>query len=440
MIKIDLFCESGEKYGLGHLKRCENLLLLFKQCYPSLAFKTTFHALPCPIPQESLEIVIIDSYITSLGFYQALAKKAKILLCLDDFSRLPYPSNALILSPTHTLKNHRKNFFSGKDYVILHPIFKTPTPLKSLQKNHILITLGGSNQNPLITEILSSLSSLPDLFFHILSPSFQTKSPNIQTYPLLSPTQVCSLIDSCEYIITASGGSLNEALSRKKKIIALCIAKNQKNQLQAYQHSKSLFPIFNPHQSLKSKLLLAFETIKNLPAPSFSYGSKLPKLFKMLLLQAITPPYSKAFDFLHLNEKKQILKLRNQKEVREASFNPAIIKLSKHLAFIASLQNEDFYFAFFKQEKNQKSIKGVGYIHLKNASLGIYRDKDSLGFGKTILEGIFSLALKLDLPTLSLKVLKQNQHAINFYRKHDFQIIKEEKQYFLMQKHLRKPR
>lgn len=439
MIKIDFFCESGEKYGLGHLKRCENFLLLLEQNYPSLIFKATFHALPCPIVQEALEIAIIDSYIMPLEFYQALAKKAKILLCLDDFSRLSYPSNAFILSPTYSLQKNKKNFFGGKDYVILHPAFQAPIPPKAMQKNHILITLGGSNQNPLIAEILASLSCLPNLFFHILSPSFQTKAPNIQTYPLLCPMQVCSLIDSCEYIISAGGGSLNEALSRKKKVIALCIAKNQKKQLQAYQQSKTLFPIFNPFVSLKPKLLDAFKTIQNLPPPSFSYGSKLPKLFKILLLQAITPPHSKAFDCLNLKEKKQVLHLRNQQEVREASLNPSIISTKEHLAFIASLQKEDFYFAFFKKERNQKVIQGVGYIQLTNSTLGIYRDKDALGFGSTILENLFFLASKLDLSTLWLKVLKQNQRALNFYCKHGFKTIKEEKSCLLMQKHLRNP-
>lgn len=439
MIKIDFFCESGEKYGLGHLRRCENFLLLFKQNYPFLTFEATFHAPPFSIPQKVLEIVVIDSYIAPLDFYQALVKKAKILLCFDDFFRLTYPANALILSPTYTLKNSHKNFFSGKDYVILHPAFQTPIPPRSMQKNHILITLGGSDQNPLIAEILASLSCLPNLFFHILSPSFQAKAPNIQTYPLLSPMQVCSLIDSCEYIISASGGSLNEALSRKKKIIALCIAKNQKKQLQAYQKSKTLFPIFNPFISLKPKLLHAFKTIQNLPPPSFSYGSKLTKLFKILLLQAITPPHSKAFDCLNLKEKKQVLNLRNQQEVREASFNPAIIKLKQHLAFIASLQKEDFYFVFFKKERGQRIIQGVGYIQLANSTLGIYRDKNAPGFGNTILKNLFSLALKLDLSTLWLKVLKQNQQALNFYYKHDFKIIKEEKSCLLMQKHLRNP-
>lgn len=437
MIKIDFFCESGEKYGLGHLRRCENFLLLFKQNYPFLTFEATFHSLPCSIPQETLEIVIIDSYIASPDFYQALAKKAKILLCFDDFFRLTYPSNALILSPTHTLKNYSKKIFSGKDYVILHPTFKTPICNEVMQKNHILITLGGSDQNLLIEKILSSLSCFSHFFFHIISPNFQTKVSNAKTYSSLSPVQICSLIDSCEYIISASGGSLNEALSRKKKIIALCIAKNQKKQLQAYQKSKTLFPIFNPFKSLESKLLHAFRVIKNLPQPSFSYGVKLPKLFRILLLQTITPLHSKSFDALNLEEKKQVLKLRNQQEVREASFNPAIIKLKEHLAFIASLKKEDFYFAFFQE--NQKNIKGVGYIQLKNATLGLYRDKDSTGFGKNILQELFSLALKLDLSTLWLKVLKQNKHALNLYQKQGFKIIKEEKQYLVMQKHLRNP-
>lgn len=438
MIKIDVFCESGGQYGLGHLKRCENLILHFQKNYPSLRLEVTFHSLPCSLQEGSFEIVIIDSYIAPLELYENLAKRSKVLLCLDDFSRLAYPSNALILSPTYRQGKSKKRIFEGQDYVILHPAFSAPIDAGLVRENHVLITLGGSDQRSLIQDILASLSSFPNLFFHILSPDAHIPDLDplrAKSYPLLPPQAVCELIDSCEYIISASGGSLNEALSRKKKVIALCIAKNQKSQLQAYQRSGEVLAIFNPFIALKSKLLHAWERTSHLSPRKISYGRKLPELFRNLLLATIKPSNSKPFDRLNHREKLEILHLRNQPQVREASFHSQIIDKREHLCFFASLNPmRDFYFAFFGAHG---TIQGVGYLRFDDSTIGLYRHANSLGWGSKILRSLFLIAEKLDLAILKLEVKKNNSHALSFYAKHHFNIIQEEEHYFVMQRNLR---
>lgn len=434
MIRIDLFCESGEEYGLGHLNRCKNFLLLLEQNYPSIVFQSTFHSLPCPNINGQFEIVIIDSYIASLEFYHLLYKNSKLLLCLDDFLRLPYPKKSLILSPTYGSEQQKKNFYGGKDYVILNPIFHTLTPLQSERKNHILITLGGSNQNELIEHIVQILSPLSSLVFHIISPSYTKVSKQIKIYSNLSSYEVCSLIDSCEFAICSSGGSLNEILSRRKKTIALCIAKNQKRQLQSYCDSKLVLPIFNPYQSLETKLIQCFKRLPALNTPKIAFGSKLPQLFKTALLHFLTSPSYKPFEFLTYQEKIRVLHLRNQNSVRQASFNSSAISKKTHLLFIKQLKQEDFYFAFLMNKK----IYGVAYLNLIHKNIGIYRHKNALGLGSHMIKTLISIATKLNLPTIFLKVLKINTKALHFYQKHQFQVIKEEQNFFIMQKNLRK--
>ncbi|WP_034583908.1 GNAT family N-acetyltransferase [Helicobacter pametensis] len=416
-MRIDVFCEWGDSYGLGHLRRCENLIELFVRYFHHLKFQISFHALPAPIPDLFYEFVIIDSYILEKSAYQFLDQRSKCLICLDDFHRLSYPSKALILSPT-ALRSKR---FSGIPCVILNPVFLLPPSTQTIP-NQVLITLGGSDQNTLITQILDALPS--HFTPKIISPTF--KHP--QSSHNLSSHEICTLIDESEYVICAGGGTLNEVISRNKKIIALCIAPNQKPQLNAY---KKRFPIiFNPHHQLSHKLSNALARTQTF---STHFGSKLPKLFSLWLHQYLSlPPTIKLFQHLTHYEKKQILSLRNQPEVRQASFNPAPITLKEHLRFIDSIKpNQMMYFAFFEGRR----IIGSGSLHLiapNLATLGIYKDMRCKQAGSKILFKLLQIASKLDIQTLELKVLKTNTKAIAFYQKHHFCISKEYQDHFIM--------
>lgn len=418
-MKIDIFCESGKKYGLGHLRRCENLLEVFKQALHPLNLESTFHSLPCTPPAQSYDIVIIDSYIMSLSDYEFLAKHSKAMLCLDDFNRLKYPKKALILSPTFK----KKGKYSGKDYVILHPSFVLPNTQKEA-KNHLLITLGGSNQSILLEQILDILPSF--ISPHIIHPTFS--HPLHPASSNLSPQEICNLIDKSEIIITAGGGSLNESISRGKKIIALCISSNQKSQLNAY---KNKFPIiFNPHNQLSFKLKSALTHAKPL---HLNFGTKLPKLAQIFLYRSLQLPRNiKPFFALTKFEKKQILRLRNQQEVRQASFNTGQISLKTHLKFINSLKTHQMYFAFFHHQR----IVGIGSLHLissQKAVLGIYKDMKIKNMGKKILDSLICIASKLGISEICLEVLSHNAQAISFYQKHGFCIIGTFETYLLME-------
>lgn len=428
MIQIDIFCESGGMYGIGHLKRCENLVLLLKHIYPQIIFKITFHSPFSLVANQAFDLVVIDSYIASKTLYQDLANRSKVLLCLDDFSRISYPRNAFVLSPTYGTQSHKKKFYGGKDYVILHPIFSSPLPLKKPNKNHIFLTLGGSNQNHLIAQIIQAIPS--SFVIHIVSPTFTSDLPNVTIYPKLTSIEICHLIDSCEFGISSSGGSLNELLSRGKKTIALCIAKNQKPQLNAYHHTPSILKIFNPYHCLDSKIKTAIQHLSSIPSLSFSYGAKLPQFFKTLLCHLLSTSDFKAFELLTLQEKIQVLHLRNQKFVRQASLNPSPITLHKHLRFIQNLKKEAFYFALFDNQK----IRGVGSLELQNFRIGLYRDERFTGIGTFILNQLIDIARKFNLPIITLEVLKSNQNAINFYHKHHFSIKEEKENRWIMEK------
>lgn len=424
-MKIDVFCESGEKYGLGHLRRCENLLFHLQEIFSSIKFEITFHSTFTILKSE---IIIIDSYIAPLEFYKSV--KCKILICLDDFHRLCYPKNALILRPTLGAKTLGKNF-GGSGYVILHPSFLTPKKIKTI-KGRILVNLGGSRQDRLLHEILKNL----DGDIHIINPYF--KHPHYKTYHSLSPQEICDLMDSSEIVICAGGGGLNEALSRGKKIIAFCIAQNQYSQLSHTPKLPSIFRFFSLH-NLSSKLSFALNSLKalQLDFDPLKLGHHLKPWLYQTLLPAISAPNALHFSLLSHKQKLEVLALRNQKEVRENSLNPSVIDAKEHFSFVSSLSFSQFFWAFFQNENKKGEIIAVGSLCLKEgrkATLGIYKNIRYRHIGEKILHLIFDSAKKLNVTTIELEVLDTNKKAIHLYSKLGFLIQEQKENSLIMEK------
>lgn len=426
-MRVDLFCESGEKYGLGHLRRCENLLLHLQALFPTITFQSYFHS-SFSLPPYPLEIVVIDSYIAPKEFYESI--ECKVLICLDDYFRLPYPKHATILSPTLGAKSH-KNRYGGEGCIILNPLFLSP-PKAPTQKGRILINLGGSRQDRLLDFLTSTLSG--DI--HIINPYY--KSSKFPTYSSLTPSEICTLMDSSEIIITASGGGLNEALSRGKKIIALLLADNQLSQL-AHAHSlPSLLTIFSLN-ALSSKLTHALSLLYSLPTPSPKVlGYKLDKLLYKLLLPLLSPSNALHFSLLTHTQKLEVLKLRNQKEVRENSLNPRPISAKEHFGFIASLQFSQFFWAFFEDEKHKGEIIAVGSLQItgEKAKVGIYKNMKYPKIGERVLIKLEKSAKKLGVKTLELEVLKDNAKALHLYQKCRFKLKTSGEKSLIMEKSL----
>lgn len=427
-MRIDVFCESGKKYGLGHLRRCENLVWYFSDVFPTIHFQTTFHH-QFTLATYPLDIVIVDSYIAPKSFYDAI--QCTLLICLDDFNRLIYPPHALILRPTLGAKTFAKTY-GGEGYIIINPEFKLPAKIQE-QKGRILINLGGSLQTQILKRILSSISG--DI--HIINPYF--KHPHYPTYHSLTPQEICMLTDSAEFVICAGGGGLNEVLSRGKKTIALSLANNQVTQLQNAHFLPSVLTIFS-HCNLEQKIQSSLQLLHKMPKPKpkeLGYSLK-PWIFKSIL-PLISAKNALHFSLLSHTQKLEVLRLRNQEEVRENCLDSRLITKKEHFNFIASLPFSHFFWAFFENENKSGEIIAIGSLILKSdtkALLGIYKNKNYNAIGKKILHSLFESAKKLNINTIELEVLKTNEKAILMYQKSNFHIIKEEKRTFIMEKKL----
>ncbi|WP_199919470.1 bifunctional UDP-2,4-diacetamido-2,4,6-trideoxy-beta-L-altropyranose hydrolase/GNAT family N-acetyltransferase [Helicobacter enhydrae] len=427
-MKIDIFYDYGESIGLGHWMRCQNLAQKIQSLFGFIDFQIHFHRIDsCEHFDESSDLIIIDSYIADLSCYARLQEKAILLICLDDLGGKVYPPTSLILAPT--LGYPYKNKHSGKDYLIINEAFLQPKQT-STKPNHILISLGGSNQNQLIDEILESLQE-KDFVFHIVSPYYS--NPKHHIYKHLEPSKLSTLIDECEYVICAGGGHLGEILSRGKKIIAIRISSNQTNPINYCLNRSWIKAILDPQQSLKTQLLAHLESLQHHRPTRCRFGSKLDGFLIATIHSIIAQKISlhfkaKPFSLLSPSQRQIILSLRNQEGVRAMSLNHQIITAKQHQAFLRQLGSQDLFFAFL----DTHTIIGVGSLKINRQDsciLGLYKNLDiKTKVGEEILKSLLLCATKiLNIKHIDLEVLSINTKAIRLYQKYGFVVIHKER-------------
>lgn len=256
VFKAVIFTEAGKNYGLGHLSRC----IALKSYLESADFAVEIYNrgdyesanaknikwLENPLPLlKGAHLVVVDSYYADYEFYDFMIKSAKICVALDDFSRIRYPREAIILNPALNAKrlygNDIKNeLFAGIEYGLLREEFRTKEP-KIINKeiSKVLITLGGNdfanNTQKVLDAVQKELSYaqvsivLPR-YYEPLNYGFDT-----QIYANLSARELKDLMLESDLIISGGGVTAVEVQSTRTPSIALEIAPNQSYQLRQWQ-------------------------------------------------------------------------------------------------------------------------------------------------------------------------------------------------------------
>ena len=256
VFKAVIFTEAGKNYGLGHLSRC----IALKSYLESADFAVEIYNrgdyesanaknikwLENPLPLlKGAHLVVVDSYYADYEFYDFMIKSANICVALDDFSRIRYPREAIILNPALNAKrlygNDIKNeLFAGIEYGLLRKEFRNKEP-KTINKeiSKVLITLGGNdfanNTQKVLDAVQKELSYaqvsivLPR-YYEPLNYGFDT-----QIYANLSARELKDLMLESDLIISGGGVTAVEVQSTRTPSIALEIAPNQSYQLRQWQ-------------------------------------------------------------------------------------------------------------------------------------------------------------------------------------------------------------
>lgn len=332
-MRVDIFCESGEKYGLGHFYRCLKLIaicgkipqvnaitlhnrgdftpppfndLLDENMQDSVILECKNYEWLSTQPQM-LDVAIVDSYETQEWFYYRLKSHSKALICLDDTLRDVYPPQSYILnqSSQEHFSSQKYHLWCGQEYIIPPIILPEHSPSHTHNKQ-IFISFGGVDSGNLTQEIVHHISQFIALndfahcHFHIVLGNGYTHqlsippeiSPYITLYSHLSPKDFLHKASVCDYAISAGGGSMLELIMLKIPSIIIESAPNQRIQITQWEQAGAIALAQNPYDSL----FLLHSWCENMPSSynkdtikttlhSLSLGTLLPKALSTLFAQ-----------------------------------------------------------------------------------------------------------------------------------------------------------
>ena len=192
--------DAGEALGLGHLSRCRSLITSFNMlmsCQVTVVtnrkdiandflgdISVDLHDVGSDFTQQPFEfdIAITDVPNISTDEQWQLRQYAKIIVCIDDEGAGVLGQDILIRPNVmnwprpETLSE--KQYWSGGDYIILHPDFSQQVKKirkKNKKVRNLLICFGGSDPGRLTLRVIPLLQQA-DTDFHIhivLGPAFQ---------------------------------------------------------------------------------------------------------------------------------------------------------------------------------------------------------------------------------------------------------------------------
>lgn len=259
-------CDSSSTIGLGHVKRCLVLAKRLKEYDKNLKILFATQNLYGNINEEILKsgfsiysisdnsvkmldyfvkglrinLLIIDSYDIDYKFEEQLKIQNPSLKILSfDDTLNPHKSDMVL---NHGVQAQEKEYkkllpkktklFCGSEYTLLRDEFLEAKRVK-VTRNSVAVILGGNdvlNLSSKIADLLLEINKKYKITIITTSANQNLKelkqSKNIEV--LVDINNIANVLSSKSLVITASGGTLFEVLSLKKKFINIEVASNQK--------------------------------------------------------------------------------------------------------------------------------------------------------------------------------------------------------------------
>lgn len=140
-------------------------------------------------------------------------------------------------------------------------------------------------------------------------------------------------------------------------------------------------------------------------------------------------------DYITLGEKesKDILTLRNQKNIRENMVDDELISLENHLIWVKSLENNENK-RYFAIDLENEIVGSVSFVKDKEkVSWGIFFKEEINPFVSSASTFLFLDFLFLNIcEKLYSYVKKENLKALSFNKSFGFKVYKEDEEYFYL--------
>lgn len=282
-MKAVILTEGGKNIGLGHITRCFALaqgirtykgipaeFIINGDIYAEGIFRgqdckfkiknwiSSYKQLNLKL--EKKDLVIIDSYLAPKAvydfIYDVFSEKGKRpwMISIDDYNRIDYPGG-IVINPSSAVKKPDYSLLSrspgpvyltGKDYIILRREFwRTPRKYVRKKIKDVLVTFGGTDHSGLVIRIVKLLLTNYKFNLHIICPNeivsaryLRFNTDRICCYSNLSALDMLGLMLRCDICISGGGQTLYELARVGIPTIGICLAENQKFNLEDLQGQK----------------------------------------------------------------------------------------------------------------------------------------------------------------------------------------------------------
>ncbi|PLX15434.1 MAG: hypothetical protein C0601_12940 [Candidatus Muiribacterium halophilum] len=446
-MRVLILTEAGENIGYGHVSRCLSLheeflkkdhiskiIVRGKDIRQNTAIKNVyFQNWPENVTDDN-DVVIIDSYNCDKKYYEDIIKYFSCV-AFDDFNRIDYPKDCIIINPAGKKEDYKNNvLISGFEFFTLKSCFHIKEQKKINQNiSRILLMPGSGISEESLLLILKELREDFEIDL-VLSKPIDKIPENINTYKDISSKEIKRLMQKDDICITAAGQTLIEALSVGIPCITIKTAENQQNNI---------------------VLMIDKDLIINIGSPSFENINKIKEIVdKMDLiwrkevskrsLDLIDGKGSKRIikailrDVLYKNinirkaesdDCKKVFDLANEKSVRENSYNSDLIIFEEHkIWYDKKIKDKDeiFLLGFYKDHlvgqvrfsKQEKNV--IVGISISPQFRGMNAASLILSLGEKILKEEFK-----EIENIYAYVKNTNKASIGIFKKNGYDFNKD---------------
>ena len=386
------------------------------------------------------DIVVVDSYLADLIFYNEISKNSLLGVYLDDNNRFDYPKGIVVngtLDSSDMEYSEREDitYLVGNDFIHLRKEFWNIQKLKIDDSiENVLITMGGSDLRNLTPKILELLNiNFPEVHKKVIITDSFKNTQEIESLKNECVELICSpdsdeIIDamgSVDLAISASGQTLYELACIGVPTIAIGVVDNQKNNIKnwinqgfveyagCWSDDGLLDNILDMINYLQDKNIRFDKRLLGIQAVN---GRGSLNVVKNILKEFYRN--NSTFRSVQKEDCLKIFEIANDDEVRKSSFNSEKIPLENHKKWFANILNDDsvkFYVLEYEDDL-------IGQLRLDFdeeypvISISLNRKYRGLGLSKILL----SKGLELIDGTVIAYIKKENTRSISFFKSMGF--------------------
>jgi UDP-2,4-diacetamido-2,4,6-trideoxy-beta-L-altropyranose hydrolase len=224
--------------------------------------------------QETQDVIIVDSYNVTYGFFENLKVKTRCLAYIDDINAFPYPVDILINGSAGAEEMQYGHTDSAKkllglNYNLVRREFRR-IPKKQVREciKDVFISTGNSDPYNVTGKIIKFFINndiFSNLRYHvIIGGGFDKaiwKDPIIKDHTSVllyeQPVNMADIMLKCDIAVTAGGSTLYELASCGIPMIVFSYAENQQPQIQALK-KRGLIQYIGSYQELREERLIDY--------------------------------------------------------------------------------------------------------------------------------------------------------------------------------------